>query len=451
MSSLTPHYGFRRLTQGDSLSMNGYQFTDSDRLLLDKLLNLALEEHKHTGSSIGSDAPTDGLDLNYEDSGGFMPPSVEVKYVYTLVDDNGLESPPSPEVSFTTPAAMTPPDAPSTSVEDGGLLQTGVWLYVLTAWRGPNTNETLAQNYASANVPSPGNGKVTLELPELPSTAEGFNVYRRSPNSGRYLFLKSINMDVATPPTVFVDDGTLAEDCVRGLPTVGSFSSVGKMTVTLPGATPNIPVGWKWRLYRTYTSSWGRSFVAEGTSVDVSIVDLGGTADWGSPPSGTVITFPSKINLENAEEVQGRLPMGRTAFPFTVTMPGWIMMSDPIYFYPDIWICPYPEANIQNIRVWFNHGKYREDDTTILLERASVADPTDFITIATVVIPQEEGFSPIVVPEAPGRLLVSGDIVRVSSEDLFVNHTNAAADIFVNIYGVVSGYHGNHSYDYGDV
>lgn len=330
MASKTDRWKLTVLEPGDDLSEDGYAFVGRDRHFLDSILRWAAEEHRHTGES-ADEIELDPPELNLDTSEGGIPGGERVRYKYTLVDANGFESAASGESYIDTPDAVIEPGAPVINYEDsGGSHIPGQYFYVLSAYQDFSTSETLATNTASLYVePGSNSNSITLILPDLPDGATGFNVYRRAPGRTKYFFLESVDLDVATPPEEYVDDNSVDEDCDRSLPTENSTYSTNTITVTYPGATPTVPDGYTWKIYRTFESGeYENSFlhwVVEETEEDSGIIspqyeDTGEGTDIGSPPTvDSTHGSPPKINLEDAAEVEGVLPRGLNVIPHEVT------------------------------------------------------------------------------------------------------------------------------------
>lgn len=330
MASKTNRFKFQVLDPGDDLSEDSYAFVNRDRYLLDALLEWLAEHHRHTGED-AVETELDPPELTLDTSVGGIPSGQRVRYKYTLVDADGFETASSSEAFIDTPQAVLEPAAPVITYETtGGTHIPGQYFYVLSAYQDFSTSETLALSPASVFVaPDTATNTITLELPDLPDGATGFNVYRRAPGSIKYFFLASVDLDVATPPETFEDDNSIDEDCDRSLPTENSTYSTNTITINIPGATPTVPDGYTWKIYRTYESGeYANSFlhwVVEETFEGSGIItpeyeDDGAGTDIGSPPSfDSAHGTPPKISLTDAAEVAGLLPPGLNLVPHEVT------------------------------------------------------------------------------------------------------------------------------------
>lgn len=298
MAPLTQFFGLTKLTPSDPPSSNNYAFQLSnidtiDRLLY-KLHNAVFVEETPIAD------PVEGPSLVVDTSGGNIRAGVTVRYKFTWVDQYGSETAASNESFVSTPAPVSAPGAPGVQfTSSGGSLLAGTYFYRLSAYTDVNTLETLGGSTISITIPSGSTNSVTLTLPNLPGGADGFNVYRRGPGESNYYYIASIDMTVATPPTSYVDNGSQSPNCNRSPAQQNLTNSKNAITVTLPGATPSVPDGYTWKVYRTFSANdWNQSLLewvttetSSGSGVIVPyIVDTGQTALPGSPPTTSTIT-----------------------------------------------------------------------------------------------------------------------------------------------------------------
>lgn len=315
----TDHYELQRLSTND-LSTNSFKYSEDDRDKIDALLYLGAEGHHHTGLASANNAPTVGPGLTLVTGTGYIPVSTRVYYKITYIDTNAIETTASPESFIDTPAGISIPAAPNvTYVTTGGFLTPGPYFYALSAYQGFDSLETLVGDARYVSIPYSTNTNVnTVTLPPLPSGASGFNIYRKSPSSVAYRYLASVNMTAATPPSTYVDTGAIAETQSRPLPTTNTTVIRNSITVAITGATPSIPSGFSWRVYRTYVAGDYTNSLLATTSplttggfgapgLSYTYVDLGPVTTVGQPPTqGVTPGTPSKVNLTS--EVQGILP-----------------------------------------------------------------------------------------------------------------------------------------------
>jgi hypothetical protein len=302
VTTTTQYFGLAKLGSGEGLS-DAPKFASDDRDLIDQALYNAVQ-HRHTGASVG--APTEALTLTLSATGGTIPAATTVRYKYTYIDPDTGETLASPEASVTTADPLAAPAAPTYVLQSiGGALEPGQYFYVLTEYVGSSTVETKAEIPVSVIIPvGTSTNEVTLVLPALSAEASGFNLYRRAPNEARYYFLASIP-DAATPPTEYVDDGSVTPS-TRSLPSENTTFATNSITVDIPGATPAIPVDNQWSLYRSYSADFSSSFLVQLTEAELTYVDTGSGTAAGAPPI-SALASPSQIDL--TAEVQNELPV----------------------------------------------------------------------------------------------------------------------------------------------
>lgn len=315
----TDHYQLQRLSSND-LSTNSYKFTEEDRDKVDALLYIGAENHHHTGQDPVDNSPLVGPGLTVVTGTGYIPVSTRVYYKITFIDRNGIETASSPESFIDTPSGISIPSAPNVSYTDtGGFLPPGPYFYAVSAYQDFNSLETLVSDARYVSIPYTTNtNKNTITLPPLPSGATGFNIYRKSPSSIAYRYFDTVSMTVATPPSTYTDDGTIGETQSRPLPTVNTTVVRNSIIVNIAAATPTIPTGFSWRIYRTYvagnytnstlTTLSPLTYAPEVPSgLAYSYADLGASTTVGQPPSeGATPGTPPKIDL--TAEVTGVLP-----------------------------------------------------------------------------------------------------------------------------------------------
>jgi hypothetical protein len=391
-TSRTLHYQLDKLNRGGSLAANDYKILNGDRDLIDLLLWLGAEAHHHTGVVTTADVPDTPLDLLLDQDAGTLPAGTRIFYKYTLVNDQGLESTASPEAYVDTPAAVVEPGAASLAwAATGGTLLPGPYNYVLSAYKQAATLETRAINFSNVLVPAPATtNAITLTLPSVPSGADGFNVYRRKPGSTAYYWIASIDMTVFSPPETFLDDGSYADDCARTLPNANRTNSQNSIHISLPGATPAVPEGYTWKVYRSYVTGDYRNstlhHVVEETSegsgiIDPTYLDLGYATSAGSPPVGGVeISSPEQIVLTDGAEVQGRMAPANAIFKDFVqfTHSGAVSATTTGTF---AWRCPWEQAVIESVVISLGKGSSPAAASLIVDVNKAVAGSDTFTTI----------------------------------------------------------------------
>lgn len=376
----TRHLLLSYLGRSDKVSDDDWKVLGRDRDTIDTAIWAALK-HNHIGGEQSGITPANGLHLTLDQTQGVLPAAAHIYYKYTLVDPRGVESLPCAEATILTPPPIGTPTAPTTATDPaGGFLLPGDYSYVLSAYKGAHTLETQAVNVARVLLPAGSTHyRIIFTLPPRPAGADGFNLYRRKPGEAAYHHLAVIDLNVATPPTTYIDNGTVVEDCDRTLSPVNKTNNQNAVLVTLPGATPTVPVGYTWKLYRTtipaqYSNALVHHVVeetAEGSGIiRPSWLDIGYKTTAGQPPTeALVIPNPDKIRLTNSLEVQGRLPMGRTTFPALVPFhfPGAVTVGPGIV----TWFNGYNNVTVAEIRVVTGRGLVCLGDVHVDVKRGT--------------------------------------------------------------------------------
>lgn len=360
---------------GESLSADDYAFTRRNIANIDAKVYLGAEGHHHNGASAPISNPTLPPSVQLIAGSGNIPGGRTVRYKYTWVDQYGQETAASPERTITTPAPVATPGGPILQLVSGGSLLPGSYFYVLTAYKDANTLETLPGARGYTSILSSSTAKsIEVTFPTLPAGATGFNIYRRSPGSLRFQWLTNIDLDVATPPTNFLDDGTLTEDCNRTVPQRNTTANENSVYITIPGATPTVPDGYTWRLYRTFTlNDWGSSllhWVVEETSESSGIIvtsytDVGQSTSGSKYPDHSELAgSPSKILLTNGSEIQGFMPPGKNVIPECVyfSFPGPVEPATGI----DQWISPYEKADLVSVIAYLGRDSVPASQSVIV-------------------------------------------------------------------------------------
>lgn len=469
MAEQTARFGLQALQAGDNLSVNGYKFVDSDRHQIDRLLEIGAEQHIHTGASADAVDPSVGPELTMSPTGGSIPSGRRVYYKYALVDAYGNESAASPEVYVDTAIEVISPGSPSlSSAASGGTLSAGNYHYVLSAYANVSTSETRALNRSYIRTNASSNTNVnTLTLPSLPAGADGFNVYVRTPGSFRFHHLATVDMTVATPPATYEHDGSAEPDCNRTTPTKNTTNGTGKITVQIPGATPTVPDGYTWKIYRTFTSGeWDTSeltWVVEETSEGSGIItptfeDLGAGTQSGKPPEvSQLVGTPSKIELSNAAEITGVLPTGMLVVPFQVTFFEAGIIDD-VRTGEVQWPCEFDKAQILHARVTTGDG-YAPSGSDVIVDllRFGTNDATQTWTsmysddLIRPRVPVGEEMGTIAVPDVDYEyVLTRGDRMRIDVVSADGGATPTAEDLTVTIFMLVRSESAATSFTFAD-
>ncbi len=387
----TPHFNFATFNASDrNFEEASWKFFDADRHTMDTLL-WAVLNHRHNGT--GSDFP-ELLPPNLaieEALGGGLPAGTRLYYKYTLVDANGIESTPSVESYIDTPSPVNNPAAPAgiTFANTGGTLLPGPYFYRLSSYVGENTVETRQSDPAQITVPAGSTtNQISFNLPSLPAGADGWNIYRRKPG-GDYAYLTSL----PSSATDFTDDGSIEDDCVRFPPTTNGTGRDNAVVVTFPGATPVVPEGFTWRLYRTTTPAiWTQSLVAhvveetsEGSGIITpEFIDMGGQSGFGEPPEvGVAIPGFAKIDLTDGVEVDGWLPLANvSALPEIVWFDWGFEEPETAEVHPSTWVATFYGRVLLTRLVLASGAAPAVDDVIVDIQKGTGVTPS-YATIFT--------------------------------------------------------------------
>lgn len=451
MGATTPRYHLSTMGPGDSFAADGYKFTDADRHLLELLGYLGAEAHHHTGAAGVATtpvAPTVSLNVAV----GSIPGGTRVYYKITLVDPNGLESGPSPEVHIDTPAALASPAAPSLAIlPTGGTLQPGTRYYALSAYYPTSTQETMAPNVAPVQIFTGSTNRVRVTRPTLPVGATGWNVYRRDIGEVDYFYVTSL----AAGTSSWIDTGSVASACDRRRPQANGTNATNSVQVCLGGATPGLPgPGWTWRVYRTYVNaSYVNSFLHhvveetfEGSGITaICHIDTGFGTLPGQPPAvAPVIGSPPKVLLTGGAEVQGCLPYTNVAgFPYLVTFQfsGTVVAQDGT----GVWTCEFPTFTILGVRATLGRNSVPAAQAVITDVKkwtGNLATPQwTSIFSSTPNRPQVAvGTMQGTRKVAQSPNLVLGDMIAADVLQAGGGATPTDSDLLITVYGIAGGY-----------
>ena len=439
----TDHYGLKRMGPGENFSDEGWKFTDGDRVLMDRLLYLGAEGHRHIGAAADPAEPGTPT-LTLAETSGSIPAGTRVYYKYTLVDVEGFESAPSTEVYVDTSSPVVEPAAVALAVSTtGGTLLPGQYYYVLTAYTTVNTNETKALYPAYITVPTgTSTNKITLTLPTLPTGATGFNVYRKGPGEPRYYHLAS-----TTSTTTYVDTGAVEEDCNRTVPVRNTTNGTNNVTVQVP----TLAAGYTWKLYRTYVAGFYNSalvhHVVEETTEGSGIitpqyVDMGLATLTGTPPT-TAQTVGSPEQIDLSTEVQGVLPMvGVAGYPFVAefSVDGALTAQTGTH----VWVCEFPRVAIQAVRASLGRG-YTPASQSVIVDVNVGRGATPWMTSLffssadqpRVTVGNQVGTR--VTPTARTQL-AEGDVLTIDIDQAGGGATPTDRDLTVTVYGWAYGF-----------
>lgn len=326
---------------GTSIDDDGGKFSDSDRLLLDRILQ-QFESHSHQAGGTRLGDPSAAPTANLLSSGGSLPGGRTYAYAVTFIDQFGMETAPSPTVTVTTPSAVSAPLAPDVQTAVGGSLVAGTYYYGIT-YLTADGGETSMSNPNVATVVA-GEGSVIVAWGDLPSAVTQVSVWRRPTSKTYFTRIATVGGTGAT------DDGSVLDDpCAcepeNQPPDTDETSSSSSVTVTLSSADQAVlnasgSTLQGWCLYRTeLVGSWpGQALVqrvALHTTADdpdtpfvTSWTDIGDDLLYGAPPSRSQTLQPptaiTPLTLSNLSGTAAEGTMGMyQSFPFIRMLSGW--------------------------------------------------------------------------------------------------------------------------------
>ena len=321
MSSRTTNLQLLKLDGSDAINTENGAFIRDNMDVIDQAVSAFGPGHKHNG--IGATPPDVSVPATVAltaDPGTF-PSSTTVYYKYSFKNAAGGETEAAPLASIGTSGLVSQPASGPvlTANSTGGTMPPGSFEYLLSAYQGAVTLETEASPSIQIYVQGPGStNSITLGFPGLPAGADGFNIYRRAPSETQFLYLDS-QAEVAGVVDDYVDDWSVAPNCNRATPTQNTTSQAESIKVTLP--VP-VPAGYVARIFRTFnTSDWGETLATtlaiEGAT---EFLDSGFSTMEGSPRAqGQILGSPSKVDLTNMNEVQGKLPPVAITYPTQIS------------------------------------------------------------------------------------------------------------------------------------
>jgi hypothetical protein len=342
MAGYTTYFNLLELGPNDPWATDNNQFSTSDRVVIDAVLQIGAVTHHHDGASAAGSNPSTAPTLSQTDSGGYLPAGVTVYYEYTWASPIGLETTPSPVGNIVMPTALVVPATPTvTPITGAGTLSAGTYNYCITAYNGISTQETLASVIVSATLTA--TGEVEIEWTPV-AGADGINIYQMIPGGAQLLYLTSV-VEGAAPVTSFIDNGTLTANCNRYVPSQNVTNNQNVVTGTIVAA----PAGWTANVYRTFQSGqWGSSQIASGLT-GTSFTDSGAATTVATPPTASRIPAdPSKVLLTDGAEVQGVLPSSMVAgFPFATqfSFPGVAAVETAAC----VWVCPFTSCQVVSV------------------------------------------------------------------------------------------------------
>lgn len=302
----TQRFGFNYFggIEAGSIGDDGYKFTDRDRRLLDRLL-AAMEVHNHAGGDALAN-PDQAPAAALQTTGGSLLAGTTYHYRVAYVDDDGLETAASDEVSVATPGIVAVPNPPGLAAVSGGQLGDGVHQYGLTAIDAGG-QETQLSVPGVITLTDWRSVAITWTAPE---GASQIGVWREGPTDGGFTRIAT----VAAADGTFTDDGSIpSDDCPcdpdKLPPATNRTNATNAVELTLPDGVASNPLISAWRIYRTTTSGVYEpsSLVAEvvqttdetGTTLSSTYVDTGDVPQPGQPLDTSQVLQPSPLAVSS--------------------------------------------------------------------------------------------------------------------------------------------------------
>lgn len=325
----TTTLGLTVLAHGENLSANGHAFTSKDPVTVDRLLR-QLMDHRHNGGTPAEEPAPDPPTLTETDVEGYLLP--DTTYYYRVAELRGdllIESPASASTWVTTSAGLTAPVITTDDlavVTTGGTLPPGMYQYAVTVYDTYYTLDSDCPSPVSLML-SPMDGdeqQIEITLPPLPSGADGWNIYRRSPGALTFQLIDTLVGEQVSP---FVDDGL--PDQSRVLPTRNMSAWKRTVTVEKPAGITG-----PWVVYRSRDDTdWTGSFLANVDAVETELTDTGLANDFMAPvESFTAYWNPGLVRGDEIVETAQVVELRSSGTAATGSLGEWV--------------CPYTTAHL---------------------------------------------------------------------------------------------------------
>jgi hypothetical protein len=251
----TSFAGLTELDPGESLFSDGSSFTARNPSITDYYLQLGARLHRHDAAPALAD-PTAELVVDLVLDGGALSAGLTVLVAYTLLDERGGETLPSPAAMVTTAAAVeAPADEPLTELlYDAGTLTIGSYHYVVTLVDGAG-GETPASPMTTV-VRDPGSPVARIRVSGLADYitdtpgAERYRLYRAKDTGSLSLLAEGTEAN-----DIVIDDGNSTFDCTAHPPETNTTGQTGQILVTAPSSA-ELGAAAAWRLYVTADSDF---------------------------------------------------------------------------------------------------------------------------------------------------------------------------------------------------
>lgn len=262
MSGRTTRFGLSIFGAGipGNITEDGGKYSSLDRQVIDRVLN-SLEIHNHSGGARLMDPDAAPL-LSLDSTTGALAAGTTFFYRVSFVDQFGLETAASAEMSITTPAPISPPGAPSMTGaalgggDDNPGVRTGITYYALTAIASGNETNLGDPGIITVFADAPS---ITVNFPSLQDGVTQYGVWRKGPNEAGYTRIATVT---AVDDGTYVDEGQVSPATNPLDPSIqpnaiNLTNSTNTVTVTTPDVatvTADPSEVKRWRIYRSRTS-----------------------------------------------------------------------------------------------------------------------------------------------------------------------------------------------------
>lgn len=343
MAGTTKRFMFTTFDQPtDRLDLNGYKFGNADRVLMDRLLSFATENHTHNGALVSMVAPTPPS-LALITTEGALRPQSTIYYRYSIVDSRGQEGMASPAAAIRTPPKLEAPALPPRLQAQVGTMEGGEYVYGLTACSSAeNTQETLLGPIVAGTLSRDGSWR--LDLPAPPSGAHHFNLYRRGPRDDELFYLTSL-----PPDALWIEDtGDLKPDRLHRVPSANTTSLTNSVGIS-PTDFRWSDGTWSWKIYRTYDPAHWENSLLDWVGAWLGYIDDGRPTRLGAPPEiSSAVGGPPKIQLGG--ETEGAIPSGLLTQTRMVTFTSDLIVEGPgDWYYVNEYDLSHPERLVASV------------------------------------------------------------------------------------------------------
>lgn len=272
------YYGLTKV-RDQAPSAKDWATTDFNFELISRLVK-AFEQHHHTGVTamnypgfqIGSPTTPIPPTITEFSTGGILTPGTAVGVRLGFQNSLGLETQGSPEVTYTTLGATSPPLTPvfvsSVGTVSGGL-SGGNYIYAMTKKKG--SGETTISNVLPVAVAYDQNYNVTISFAAINTYTDGtdsYNIYRSAGLDAAFQLVTTITN---TATTSFTDTNTIAPGNQNVQPPVSNTFDASKKVRISWSAITIPPTATRLRVYVTQQSGiWSTNHLLQDFDLSAS-------------------------------------------------------------------------------------------------------------------------------------------------------------------------------------